>query len=246
MAKRSISVAAAANSHSQDAKLTTDHKKRRVMVTMASHESCPDRCPMKETKTCYTMRGKMGMIARDLNSFGPASPEEIATQEAAAIDRLPAGQFLRLHTVGDAKTEAAVRILAAAAERWVTRSIAAGFINPIVYSYTHAWDVVPREAWGIISIMASCETDADVAAASARGYACELTRAHAEINGPIAGLTPLPCPQQTGKLPDCASCGACGRDSMFVRTKRLLVLDPHGAHVQLNKLLHTLRDEMDA
>lgn len=246
MAKRAISVAAAANSHSQDAKLTTDHRKRRVMVTMASHESCPDRCPMKESRTCYTMRGKMGMIARDLNSFGPASPEEIATQEAAAIDNLPAGQFLRLHTVGDAKTEAAVRILAAAAERWVIRSKAAGFVNPIVYSYTHAWDVVPREAWGIISIMASCETDADVAAASARGYAVELTRAHAEIDGPIAGLIPLKCPQQEKKLPDCASCGACGRDAMFIRTKRLLVLDPHSAHVKLNALLHTLRDEIDA
>jgi len=187
------------------------------------------------------------MIAEDLNAFGDASPEEIARQEAVAIDALPPGQFLRLHTVGDCKTNEAARMVSVAAARWVARSIAAGFVKPMVYTYTHAFDVVDRASWGDVSVMASCETEDDIRLATSRGYAVELTRAHSEIDGtPIAGLTPTLCPQQTGKLPDCASCGACGRDSMWKRTNRLMVLDPHGAHIQLNNLLHMLREGMDA
>jgi hypothetical protein len=78
------------------------------------------------------------------------------------------GRPLRLHTVGDCRTDEAARIVAAAAERYMDAG------GGPVWTYTHAWRLVDRASWGRVSVLASCETPEQVELARARGYATAI------------------------------------------------------------------------
>lgn len=176
-------------------------------VTYAAQASCPDDCAFLNAG-CYAEGATLGMLTRRLNAnAAEASALDVALEEAAAIDAIsPAyhGQPMRLHTVGDCATEASARIVSSAAARWVARG------GGDVWTYTHAWRVVPREAWGEVRVLASCETPLDVPLAHERGYATAIVVD--DFPGDrlyhLDGQPVIPCPAQTRGVP-CTDCRLC-------------------------------------
>lgn len=199
-------------------------------TTLVEQRSCPTDCPFFNGGGCYAESGRLGsFVTRPLNQAAAArnaTPEDIARAEAAAIDDLKvvAGRPLRLHTVGDCKTDEAARIVAAAAARYVKRG------GGPAWTYTHAWRMVERASWGDVHVLASCETAVDVGAARARGYATALVveTFPSERRFQSDGETVVPCPAQTRKGVTCASCRAC-MDSERLRRKAISIgFEAHG------------------
>jgi hypothetical protein len=194
--------------------------------------TCRDVCRFKNGNGCFAEAGYTGPLVRTLDEASKGlRPAEIAANEAETIDAfgpipLDGGKYgrdgrdLRLHINGDAYDEESARILAGAAARWKERGGGA------VWAYTHSWRSIPVEAWGTISILASCETPADVKEARARGYASALVvrdfrgaeRAHSlpEIDGKV-----LPCPAETRDT-TCVQCRLCF-DVEGLRVRRLVI-----------------------
>jgi hypothetical protein len=187
-------------------------------TTYAAQTSCPTSCVFFNGGGCYAENGSLGkFVTGPLNRAAAAVKHDeldVAKAEAAAIDRIKVkpGQPLRLHTVGDCKTDEAAREVAAAAARYRARG------GGPVWTYTHAWRDVARESWAEISIFASCETAADVAEARERGYVTsivvdEFSEARRHLVGPkeskhAVGVDILPCPENTRGVP-CSKCRRC-------------------------------------
>lgn len=187
-------------------------------TTHAAQQSCPASCVFKDGGGCYAETGRQGMfVTRRLNESGElvdASPLDVAQAEADAIDAMQVvpGRPMRLHTVGDCATDEAARIVAAAAARYVERG------GGPVWTYTHAWRQVERASWGMVSVLASCETREDTLAAAARGYATavvverfESDRRHRSIDAINESTDVVPCPSMTRNVP-CSSCRLCMND----------------------------------
>ncbi len=204
-----------------------------ISVTHAAKRSCPLSCPFYvspeeraagKPDPCYTMQGHQRITTLRLESAAAlfdADALAIALAEAMAIDDLTGRNLLRLHIVGDCATDRCADIVSAAAQRYSARH------GQLVWSYTHGWRETARRSWRDVSVLASCETDADVRLATSRGYAVALVRAHAELPRTVAGLRTIPCPQQTGAKLDCASCRMCTRDQSL-KGRACIVFDPHG------------------
>jgi hypothetical protein len=181
--------------------------------------SCDDACAFKKGG-CYAIGGVTGKLVASLEVEARGmTPEALALAEALAIDAIhpegiPAdggrngerGRDLRLHVAGDARTRAAVRILARAAERWMARG------GGCVWTYTHSWRTIPRSDWGPIQVLASCEHPREAALARRRGYAVALVvrefrerRAYA-VDGMKDRL--VPCPAETVGT-TCVQCRLC-------------------------------------
>jgi hypothetical protein len=229
-----VTAPAAATAATSNRKLTTDPRARPVASTMASFHSCPPECALRDA--CYGATGPTGIHANRLTRSEERRPERIAAAEARAIlDRAPRdGRPLRLHVVGDARTAAAARTLSRAVGAWQDHGGGAA------WTYTHAWRKVPRAAWGRVSVLASCETGPQVARAHARGYAAALVVDSGSVDVEAAfrarqpvdlvgapGVRGLPCPQQSGAAPDCASCGLCFRDGSL-RGRLAILFRSHG------------------
>jgi len=217
-------------------------------TTYAAQASCPSSCAFFNGGGCYAENGRIYTgVTKPLNgaaAIAAATPVDVALEEAAAIDALAEvayeisgirhGRPMRLHTVGDCRTDEAARIVAAAAERYMERG------GGPVWTYTHAWRLVDRESWGRVSVLASCETAEQVELARARGYATSIVvdefadrklyaiadppfspavveAAHGDASPPPGGAaTPqmrvLPCPAQTRANVTCSSCRLCMND----------------------------------
>jgi len=216
--------AAIAVERSGDSKLG----KNRVSATYASQETCAPSCPFLKNG-CYAETGRINMVRIALAAYGGVTPEEAAAQEAAEIRQL-SGRFpLRLHVVGDCTTNTAAHILADAAAEYTAKH------NQPVWTYTHAWRDVDRDAWGSISVLASCETPDDLRLARQRGYAPVMVR---EIESRKAfdlgdGMRGVPCPQQwqPGQV-SCESCRLCMRDQKLYKRGDVIVMKPHGIQVK--------------
>ncbi len=215
-----------------------------VSVTHAAKRSCPVSCPFYVSPEqraagvkdpCYAGHGHQGMVTRRLEAGAAilnADALMIAIDEAAAVDDLTGRNLLRLHIVGDCATDRCADIVSAAAQRYSARH------GQLVWTYTHGWRETARASWRDVSVLASCETDADVAEATSRGYAVALVRAHADLPRTVGGLRTIPCPQQTGAKLDCASCKMCTRDQSL-RGRAAIVFDPHGDVNAVNQAIIT-------
>lgn len=183
-------------------------------ATYASQATCDPGCALANGNGCYAENGNMAYHTRRLNAAEERDPYVLAVREAAEIDRLPGTLPLRLHIVGDCRTDAAARLLADAAARYTAKH------GMPVWSYTHSWRTIARASWGTIGIRASCETPEDVAEAEARGYLTALVYV-APPEGPrkrrfhVDGLPVVPCPQQSHANvtcvpgPNSTGCGLC-------------------------------------
>jgi hypothetical protein len=211
--------------------ISDNNKIGRVSATWVAQNSCPSSCPHMGAG-CYAETGMAGFTTARLNKAACDHPEltpaEIAQIEAAGIDTLTGKRDLRLHVVGDARTDKAAQILAAAADRYIARGNAKGK-NVRVWTYTHARDT-KRTSWGRISVLRSCETLQHVKAAHAAGYAAAIVIPEHVHDTAFKndGFTFIPCPEQTGRAANCQACGLCMRDQMLHANKRVIVFAAHG------------------
>lgn len=217
-------------------------------TTYAAQTSCPTDCVFFDGGGCYAENGQLGkFVTEPLNAAARASVHDeldVALDEAEAIASLEIilGRPLRLHTVGDCASETAARIVAGAAARYM----AAG--GGPVWTYTHAWRVVPREAWGRVSVLASCETAADVQLARARGYATAVVveefGTSRRYEDERTQLDLLPCPAQTRDVP-CSSCRLCFNDRRLRQAGYSIGFAIHGTAVGRRHAAKALRDPAD-
>jgi len=200
-----------------------------VSATYIAQESCPDTCPWRGSG-CYAEVGHTGCQTHRLNAESAAAgmtAETLALEEARAIDTLSGRFDLRLHVVGDCQTDTAAQAVSAAARRYRARH------GRAVWSYTHAWRTVDRASWAGVSVLASCDTPADLADARARGYASALVvpDPHAGRQAyPIPGtdMIGIPCPQQTGAADTCTDCRLCWHDERLLASRRVILFAPDG------------------
>lgn len=222
---------------SGDLKLSTD---RSVSATWVSQGSCPDYCSLKGSG-CYAENGRSAIHTSRLNlaqAKGQFTPEQLARFEAQAIDNLSGKNPLRLHIVGDSRTRKSVRIVRTAAERYKAR------FNQPVWTFTHAINI-PRELWGSVSVLRSCENFNQVKTAHAEGYASALviTEKH-ESHKPVQlgdGFRGIPCPQQVKKSDSCKSCKLCWNDKHLHQNKLVILFAPdRGTDKKLKSALKVL------
>ncbi len=128
---------------------------------------------------------------------------------------------MRLHVVGDASTTSAAKILSTAVAKWAYP----------VWSYTHAWRKVARKAWGTVSVLASCETTADVKVAQSKGYATALVvdRFLSPKAYTVDGVKLIPCPAQTHADITCTSCKLCWNDKRLREIGATVAFEAHGS-----------------
>ena len=208
--------------------------------TWVAQISCPPTCPHMGAG-CYAEGGMAGFTTARLNKaareFATLSPAAIAMIEAAGIDTLTGKRDLRLHVVGDARTDKAAQILSAAADRYIARGASKGK-TVRVWTYTHARDT-KRASWGRISVLRSCETMQHVRASHAAGFAAAIVvpeHTHDTAYKLDAEFTGIPCPEQTGRAANCQACGLCMQDSKLHAKKLVIVFAAHGQGKR--KMLH--------
>jgi len=222
---------------SEDAKLTIAPRERPVSATYVSQHSCGP-CPFKNGNGCMAEAGRLRWTTARLNASGPASPEVLAEAHAAEIDKLTGRWPLRLDVVGDAMTSTAARIISTAVQRYKAR------FGQVAWGYTHQWRTVDREAWQDTSILASCETEADVALATQRGYATAIViNADDVVPERIAGLKPLLCLKESGAKLDCEDCRACTFDDRL-RGHAVIVFLGKGPVRKLREALRKRNEEV--
>lgn len=203
-----------------------------VSTTYAPQASCPQSCPLRDAG-CYAEGGLVGIHTRQVNRAARAASKRqttsaaIAAAEARAIDKLSGQRPMRLHVVGDARTTAAARILAAAANRYMAKA------GQVVWTYTHAWRTVARRAWDKISVLASTEQLSDAKLAMRQGYAVAVVVAQHPVDGKAwvdgeTGLKVIPCPAQTRQAVQCVDCKLCWRDGWLRESGAVIAFESHG------------------
>lgn len=208
-------------------------------TTYAAQASCPSSCAFFNGGGCYAENGRLYTgVTRPLNGaaeLAGAGPREVAVEEAAAIDGLFSevirNRPLRLHTVGDCRTDEAARIVAAAAERYMERG------GGPVWTYTHAWQLVDRESWGRVSVLASCETAEQIELARARGYAPSIVvdKFAADARYVHNSTEILPCPAQTRAGVTCSSCRLCMNDTGLLGRGYSIGFEIHGTALSVRQ-----------
>ena len=192
---------------------TEDRKTGNASVTWTTQASCPTSCPHLTSEVA------------------PYRADLIAHQEAEAIDTLSGQRDLRVHIVGDCRTDAAAKLVSSAMLRHETKH------NRSAWTYTHAWRQVKAESWQKTNVLASCESLQEIPEARAKGYACALVIRRSD---PLFGRIKqgklviynnerlLPCPNQTDtRKPTCVECRLCMRAHFLKRTQTTITFLEH-------------------
>lgn len=206
---------------------STNAKIGKASATYAPIQSCPKTCPFLGSG-CYAQSDFCGLHLRRLNisakELKKERPIDIALEEMYGIQNLKGNKPLRLHVTGDARTPQAAEILAHAAEKYYEKH------NQLVWTYTHAWRDVPREKWGNVSVLASCENEDQIQHATRRGYAtCMVVSEEFRDSKKVNGFTYLACPQTYMTDFSCIDCKICFRDEVLYNKKKVVCFFPHGA-----------------
>jgi hypothetical protein len=205
-----------------------------MSTTYTCLATCPRRCRFLKSKSCYGDSGRVAGVRKRLENSSKATPLEIAKEEAGEIDKLTGQLPLRIHTIGDCCTKQAAETVAQAAERYMARH------GEKAYTYTHAWDVVPRSAWGTVSVLASCETTTEVRRAREKQYATSIVMSDFfELTEHCIAedIKVIPCPKQAGSCDSCLSCGLCMQDSKLKEKNLTLAFKVHGPTVKAKAML---------
>ncbi len=203
-----------------------------VSVTYAPIQSCPETCKFLNSG-CYAQLGHCGIHLNKINKVARTRkltrPIDIAQEEAKAIQTLSGTRPLRLHVVGDCKTSLATQIVAQACKEYRQKN------NQSVWTYTHAWRVIPREKWGDISVLASCETISETKQAMERGYAASIVRLK-EFEGSFLwqGIRMTACIEMTKGI-TCNQCKICFNDKKLRDNKTVVCFFPHGSRAEKAK-----------
>ena len=232
---------------------TDDGKTGPVAVTWVSQVTCPgyraddpNPCALFGAG-CYATEGHCAFTTRRVNlaALGAGglqvSPDDVADAEAESIRMMAmfAALPLRVHIVGDCITDYAAGTVASAAMEYHAVHSAP------VWSYTHAWRSVARASWQGVSILASCDSPADVPVARAAGYATALVVDAFDRNDSgraIASKLPdggtlLPCPNQVakdlGNTVTCMDCRLCWQDQFLLERNITIGFEAHGGKSKL-------------
>lgn len=203
-----------------------------MSTTYAAKGSCPTSCPFMKSGACY---GNCGPIAWQWSKIDGSDPVSIAKDEAVAIDKLTGRMDLRIHTLGDCRTNLAAKIVSMAAERFMKR----GRGNSKAFTFTHGWRKVQRSSWGKVSVLASCERPADVKEAQAAGYATALVVPAFKQDTAYVheGVKIIPCPEQTGRCKSCSECRLCMQDEKLKAAGVSIAFKPHGPSLKAKAML---------
>ena len=204
---------------------SNNEKIGKVSCTYCHQKSCPPSCPFFRNG-CYAEHNNVGrfVLPRLLTVEGRIDALVLAKREARAVRGLTGKRPLRLRVVGDCRTEPAARALSSACDEYASRH------GQPVWSYTHAWRDVPRDAWSNVSILASCEKTEDLTDAHERGYATAMVVDHHESSKavPLAnGFKGIPCPEQTRGV-KCTDCRLCFDAPRLFKEKLTILFAAHG------------------
>jgi len=207
-----------------------------VSATYASQKSCDSDCPFLG-KGCYAEHGFANVTTQRLNKEVDNDPVSIAQEEASLIDGLTGNFDLRVHVVGDCKTNEAATIIASAMKRHRRKK------GRKAWTYTHAWRKVSRESWIGESVLASCETPMEVLEAKEKGYASAIVvdKFEREKLYEKDGIKLLPCPNQTSRKLTCADCKICMNATSLERTGITVAFEAHGTSKK--KILATIENK---
>ena len=203
-----------------------------VATTSVSQATCPDGtrgtvpCPFLK-HGCYAETvGMQPFTTRRLNSNPVHNTTTIARMEADAIDALPADRKLRVHVVGDCRTITSAGIVGSAMVRYEQRH---GYK---AWTYTHAWQTVPRSAWKGARVYASVHTAADIAAARANGYTgmaiASPERHPSRKVYQLLGVNAVPCPAQADARVQCETCALCMEPDKMAARGLAVAFEPDG------------------
>ena len=215
----------------------------RTSATYATQASCPRSCPFFGNG-CYAEVAFCGITTRRLNAYASTldlSPEDIADAEAREIAALTGKLPLRVHVVGDCRTNGAASTIGAAMVAHTAKH------GQFAWTYTHAWRDVARESWHGASVLASVETADDARAAGARGYATAIVVSEHPSNKvyDLDGVKVLPCPGEVNDAVTCATCGLCGKDSTLRERGLTIGFAAHSARAaQVKSALDTARGKV--
>ena len=213
--------------------------------------TCPSACPFRDNG-CFAQAGASHLTMGKLDRAGRRTTGlEVTLAEAAKLNRLwvrgvpqdgaRGGRDLRLHVGGDTSCTRGAEALAGAVLRLRNRGLGD------CWTYTHAWRTIPRNAFGSISVLASCETPADVELAADRGYVAAVTvdKFRTRKAFPVgSGIKAIPCPfEARGGKPTCVECRLCFDDAGLRRRDRAIAFAAHGSDKEAAKTrLRVLND----
>lgn len=192
-------------------------------MTATSQDSCPPTCPLRGAG-CYAEAGRPNIVTSRLNRSEVRDPLAIAIAEAEAIRKLSGRRMLRLHVVGDCYIDEGAKILAQAAKEHTEKC------GMPVFTYTHGHET-KRESWGEISVLRSCETFGQVKKAHKDGFASAMVVNSHDSDRAVKheDFTIIPCPQQTGRVANCAACKLCAQGDKLHAKKAVIAFAIHGA-----------------
>lgn len=168
---------------------------------------------------CAWSGGRSGHHRRGPPHRRRLQPRAHSSRRRARRSRPPAARSgrRRLHPGG--------QLLAGAARRWRDRGGGA------VWSFTHIWREVPREAWGAISVLASVEQPEDIQAARAVGYAAAIVvdkfPSDEAFFLPRSITKIVPCPAET-RDKTCVECRLCLDADTLARRNIAIAFEAHG------------------
>ena len=217
-----------------------------MSATYTPYQTCPDTCMMKPTvladggfdKTpCYACMDFVGITMHRITRAAVDVPlTQIAKQECNGIDSLTGKNILRLKVGGDTPNTRYAKSLAKSCDGYRAKH------GQATYGYTHNWNAIPRAAFGGISILASCDSVADIGKAKARGYAT-ATVVSEFPNGAksfaLGGHQLIPCPNQINKAVTCSTCKLCCHDDKLRNRDISIAFRAHGR--QADELAETQR-----
>jgi hypothetical protein len=209
----------------------------KISMTATSQESCPPTCPLRGNG-CYSESGRPNLVTQRLNKSTVTNPLAIAKAEAESIRKLSGRRMLRLHTVGDCYVDEGAKILAEAASEHTAKH------GQPVFTYTHGHETA-RESWGQISVLRSCETFTQVKKAHEDGFASAMVVSEHDSDKAYVheGFTIIPCPQQTGKAVNCASCKLCTQDKKLHSKKAVIAFAIHGVRAKrVKEILNSIHN----
>lgn len=211
-------------------------------ATYAPPQTCPRSCPFLPAKFggngagCYAAQGNIGAFiwprlereAREAN----ATPRELAILEADHIDHLRPVVPLRVHVTGDCPDAETAGIVGAAMARYDQRADTRGARGAYAWTYSHAWQEIPINAWHGARVLASCHSAEQIREADAAGYAVAAVitspsrRAYSGEPYGLPGWRFVPCPAEYhepgARVVTCADCQLC-RHPERLRAGRLAV-----------------------
>ena len=172
-----------------------------IGVSYRTVDTCPATCPFLDSG-CYGT-GRL---------WGYANRAASGMTVGQAIDAIrkasrKGARYFRDRVLGDIDGPDGIGYLAAIA-------YACGEAGVRPFGYTHAWrtlsadDVQAIRDSGYV-MNASCETLEDIRAATELGLDPVLVNDNIADGTRVAGRTVVQCPEQTGRVKNCAECGMC-------------------------------------